>query len=554
MMLGLIDHLIHSFSIARLIIVSLIARLITLFLLPSTPSFLAPDEGNYATLALWVAESRDIEEYPAFGPGLYNTSKSLILPASWLIRFGINELTSVRLVSIFFGVLSVFIFAKIVLLLLGAKELAEISEIRIQRTAVIGILVFAFLPSNFIWSTLGLREAASKAMILCTFFLLLKLKSLDSQIRSLKTLVILSLLAIGAIALSFGARRQTAIVFVIFFCSLFLLGSLRRNFIPISAVILLGTSFGLLFSTTPVTTASTQFVWSPSASPGPVASETKSPGPVASETKSPGPVASETKSPGPVASETKSPGPVASETKSPGPVASETKSPGPVASETKSPGPVASETKSPGPVASEPSASELCEREGQVISTDSGDRVCESQVVKVKKLSPAQVIEQAPISTVDELAIKRNVNREGAQTALPETSCLNVSLTSFSKAQCALKELPYRLVSFLFRPFLGLDSGSLANNLASIENVGWLILVFTFLLQVASSLRHKIHLDVVVPTSAFVIAFSSLAALYEGNLGTAFRHKSTILWCLVLVTILVFSTQWQKSQKEVTQN
>ena len=36
----------------------------------------------------------------------------------------------------------------------------------------------------------------------------------------------------------------------------------------------------------------------------------------------------------------------------------------------------------------------------------------------------------------------------------------------------------------------------------------------------------------------FVVGFIVGSAIYEGNLGTAFRHKSSILWCLLLITYI----------------
>jgi hypothetical protein len=38
-----------------------------------------------------------------------------------------------------------------------------------------------------------------------------------------------------------------------------------------------------------------------------------------------------------------------------------------------------------------------------------------------------------------------------------------------------------------------------------------------------------------ITLGAYFAIFSSAAALHEGNLGTAFRHKSALLWVCVLV-------------------
>jgi len=48
-----------------------------------------------------------------------------------------------------------------------------------------------------------------------------------------------------------------------------------------------------------------------------------------------------------------------------------------------------------------------------------------------------------------------------------------------------------------------------------------------------------------------VLLFASAAALYEGNLGTAFRHKSTILWPLIFI-LMIAPRIIPKSRKEKT--
>jgi hypothetical protein len=41
----------------------------------------------------------------------------------------------------------------------------------------------------------------------------------------------------------------------------------------------------------------------------------------------------------------------------------------------------------------------------------------------------------------------------------------------------------------------------------------------------------------------YALAFSTAASLYEGNLGTAFRHKSSILWPLILGLMVSFASR-----------
>ena len=104
-----------------------------------------------------------------------------------------------------------------------------------------------------------------------------------------------------------------------------------------------------------------------------------------------------------------------------------------------------------------------------------------------------------------------------------------------------------RLSAFLFRPFPIIDRGSLFLTAAGIENIVWLlmflsIVIFLFRLNLRS---HSIF--PILSILLFIIFFSIATALYEGNLGTAFRHKSTIQSPLILLILLLLVSQKEKS-------
>jgi len=477
MFIGLLDRLISSFSIGRLVIASFLARLVTLYLLPSSPSFLAPDEGTYASLASWVAESRDVEEFPAFGPNLYNTSKTLILPAAALVKFGLDELTAVRIVSILFGTLSIYLFAMIIFLILGIRQLQDLKELNSQRIAFIGICSFAFMPSSFIWSTLGLRESASKAMALASVLLLIRLRNSENwkgKFKQLKVMLLIWILGVLAISLSFGARPQTAIVFVVSLGFFLILMSKRRHSFSMAWMLLTGTVIGLLFSTTPKTQATSELFWTPV---GQAAS-----------------------------------------------------------------------------VAGKPASLNVCNQIGSRLKIDSQEFLCMPKTATKKQITLTSVVTQAPIKNLDELETQREANRVGAQTALAETNCTAFTNISLQNLKCNLAELPYRLSSILFRPLPFIDSGSFANNLASAENLIWIFLISIFAYSFIISIRKRVNLYITIPTTAFVIVFATLSALYEGNLGTAFRHKSTILWGLILVVTVVLTSNKTHPEKAGQEN
>ena len=158
---------------------------------------------------------------------------------------------------------------------------------------------------------------------------------------------------------------------------------------------------------------------------------------------------------------------------------------------------------------------------------------------------------QNQVLTVRILEYKRSVNALGAQSALPVSTCQSSSNEIVKIIKCNLSELPYRLFAFLFRPLIFFDQGSTTLNFAALENLGWMILVP---LSVWVSLRRRentVDRFINLGLTSYVLLFASAAALYEGNLGTAFRHKSTILWPLIFI-LMIAPRIMPKSRKEKT--
>jgi hypothetical protein len=142
------------------------------------------------------------------------------------------------------------------------------------------------------------------------------------------------------------------------------------------------------------------------------------------------------------------------------------------------------------------------------------------------------------LGIIESIENKRNLNSIGAESALPQSSCVDQSQDLIRILKCNAVELPYRLFAFLFRPLIFFDEGSLLLKLASIENLGWLlILPYGLFIAIRRNTNPKINL-VKFYLATFILTFSAAAALYEGNLGTAFRHKSSILWPLILILLL----------------
>ena len=103
--------------------------------------------------------------------------------------------------------------------------------------------------------------------------------------------------------------------------------------------------------------------------------------------------------------------------------------------------------------------------------------------------------------------------------------------------------------TFLFRPILGLDVTSTSSLIAAIENIFWFALFATiFILSVRR--RAISFLAPILPALMFFLLYALGASAYQGNMGTGFRHKSLILWVILL---LILALAWKKPE-EVLKN
>jgi len=184
------------------------------------------------------------------------------------------------------------------------------------------------------------------------------------------------------------------------------------------------------------------------------------------------------------------------------------------------------------------SVSANCTQENQIIQFEGQTFRCKtSKSYQAEERDLTKNIQQQ-ILTAQILEYKRNANALDAQSALPYSTCQNLSRDILTLIKCNLKELPYRLFAFLFRPLIFFDQGSATLNFAALENLGWMILVPLAVWVSLGRRENSVDRFINLGLTSYVLLFASAAALYEGNLGTAFRHKSTILWPLIFILML----------------
>lgn len=124
----------------------------------------------------------------------------------------------------------------------------------------------------------------------------------------------------------------------------------------------------------------------------------------------------------------------------------------------------------------------------------------------------------------------------GAESAIPVDRCTQVVSVQLLW-WCELTRLPGAATTVLFRPLAPFDAGGTNwRTLAAFEN--WLWIGLAALTVVALVRRRSALMLVVTVSMIYVLAYIVGMALLEGNLGTAFRHKSGILWALCAIMLV----------------
>jgi hypothetical protein len=154
------------------------------------------------------------------------------------------------------------------------------------------------------------------------------------------------------------------------------------------------------------------------------------------------------------------------------------------------------------------------------------------------------------LDKVDSIPIHHELNKLEAGSAIKTQDCRIPDGTRSDAYFCIVNRVPYTTYTFLVRPLLGADVTSSSSLFAAIENTFWL---GAFLLLVLMLIRNRrlAFFGALAPSLLFFSIYSVAAGAYEGNMGTAFRHKSLILWVvLLLLASTIVATQQRKAEHQ----
>ena len=428
-----------------IVFASFVVRFIGFFLLPSEPSVsLAPDEGGYAEIVRLVASEQSTTSWG----GLYFISRTLVLPAEVLNNFGIEPLSSVRIIASMYGALTLMLVA--FLIIQFVNRYSTYSELTFKRSnLIIGLFfIFAFLPSHLLWSMLGLRESSMEFWVLCSLAAVFLAVNLQEKV----TLPIALLLTIS-ITLLFNTRPQVGWVLMVSILVSLIFSNKGRVSFTLALLTLIASGVGY---TSVVVQKHDVFAL----------------------------------------------------------------------------------------VATEGSSTEGSSTEGSACQDSNQTIILKGKEYKCIKIgtrrdlsnlqNPGEIIVNETIAIPD----RHKGNQVAAASAIQTLSCPVTEESETDKYFCLAWRAPYMAATFLFRPLIGIDTTSTSSLMAAIENIAWLG-TFIFIVILLIRKRRLAFIGPLAPSLIFFMLYCVGAGSYEGNMGTAFRHKSLILWVILLLVASV---------------
>jgi len=190
-------------------------------------------------------------------------------------------------------------------------------------------------------------------------------------------------------------------------------------------------------------------------------------------------------------------------------------------------------------------ASKLCDANETKIEYEGKAYVCTKIRTVVKRDYPSNLAEVI-VNQVEVIPWKQIINQVGAASVIKRPTCPWEESSEIAKYGCLGFRAPYMTLTFLFRPFPFTDTTSQSSTFAAAENILW-ILMFVLVFYRISKVKKISFFRELAPCIIFFSLYVVGAGSYEGNMGTAFRHKSLILW---IVLLLLFAVFW-RGQDEV---
>ena len=482
-----------------IVYISITFRILSFLLVPKSPIEIIGDEGTYAKLASWIADSNPANEFQDYGEKLYLSSRSLILPASGLVRIGINELDSVRLVSSIYGLLSLLLIVTVFIQI--SRRVTHPLSSRNQKIVLGLVATFALMPSHFIWSVFGLRESSNEFWLIATYVSLYYFYTYSGMSR-----LIASSTLVVSIIFVFYSRTQVGWVLVISLFSVVILRVKEKTSLYLIPLVFIGMYSGFL--STSATTYTSQNVYELRIDATPPPTNDARPAPTNNATPAP------------------------------------TNDARPAPTNNATPAPTNDATPAPTNDATPAPTKNGCDDGEKTVAIDGVAYNCVvvgTKRIETRNSNPAPEV----VDYVTRLPEKSLANQTYAASQFTPPNCPFNGENSIDYFMCLAWRAPYMALTFLFRPLPFIDTTSMSSTFAAAENILW-IFMFAVIVYRIFNLKRIPLLRELAPTLVFFTLFVVGAGSYEGNMGTAFRHKSLILWVPLLLLLALF---WQNDSR-----
>jgi hypothetical protein len=134
----------------------------------------------------------------------------------------------------------------------------------------------------------------------------------------------------------------------------------------------------------------------------------------------------------------------------------------------------------------------------------------------------------------DSILKHQDNNKLTAASAIPDPFCPADESIENHRYVCLLLSIPSKTFTFVFRPLAPWDATSVASLFAMVENL-FLFIIFIYISIRIFLVKRLDYFQTLSPLLIFMATYCVAAGVYEGNMGTGFRHKSLIFWIVFLV-------------------
>jgi hypothetical protein len=184
------------------------------------------------------------------------------------------------------------------------------------------------------------------------------------------------------------------------------------------------------------------------------------------------------------------------------------------------------------------SASKLCDETKTKINYEGEIYNCMYVGTVTKRERRSSLFEVAK-DQIEILPGKQIVNQVGAASKITRLECPWEETSEIGKYSCLGFRAPYMTLTFLLRPLPFIDITSQSSIFAAGENTLWIFMYMLIFYRIFKLKRIPFFKEL-SPSIIFFCFYVVGAGSYEGNMGTAFRHKSLILWIILLILFFLF--------------